>query len=325
MTDIWVLIVNYNSANFCEKAVESVAKERTSLPQRLRCIIVDNGSLDESVKKLTTLGAKPTFADWVDVLASKDNAGFGAGNNIGFQFAKQHSSFKKECFFLLLNPDAVLETDALKILLEAMSQKPRAGAMGPKILNTDGSPHPSSFRFPSWLRQGVEAIGSARIEALFPTAVSVIRDTKNNELTDWISGACMFLRGKAIPDTGFDENYFLYFEEVDLCWEIHKSGWEVWHCPSARVTHIRGQSTGWNSERDPEAPWSPHWFRSRRYFLRKRYGFFYRLACDITVGGLLLTRRILEDLGIARRRPRPKHFLFHLFGLRTSFKPREKA
>lgn len=325
MTDLWVIIVNYNSAELCRKAVESVAAERRSLALTIRCVIVDNASPDGSAKRLMTLREESSFVDWVDVLASEDNVGFGAGNNSGFRFAKMHPSFKKECFLLLLNPDATLEPLTLKTLLKSISQKPRAGAIGPRILNTDGSPHPSSFRFPTWLRQSVEALGSARIEALIPDAVSVVGETNKEECTDWLSGACILLRAIAVPEGGFDENFFLYFEEVDLCWQLHANGWEVWHCPDAHVVHARGQSTGWNSDRNPNLAWSPHWFKSRRYFLNKRYGVLYRVGCDLIVTAAHMTRRILEASRIARHRPHPQGFLFQLWGWRLSSKPREKA
>ncbi|HBN08265.1 MAG TPA: glycosyltransferase family 2 protein [Cyanobacteria bacterium UBA8530] len=222
-TDLSILIVCWNSA-------ETIAACLGSLPQGSEVIVVDNASTDATVVLV-----RENFP-WVRLIESKINLGFGSGCNL----AASHASRRN---ILLLNPDTSLSEDCLKKMLAVFEKNPDCGAVGPRVMDFSGEIELSWGRFPSILAERQrrrEQRGKNLNRDLFSVPTQV----------DWASGACLLLRFEAWEALGgFDENFFLYFEDLDLCARLKKLGWSVFYEPSAVLNHERGHSSRKNLDR----------------------------------------------------------------------------
>jgi N-acetylglucosaminyl-diphospho-decaprenol L-rhamnosyltransferase len=224
------VVVNYEAGAVL---VECVATLRSQGVAEL--VVVDNGSRDGSVDDL-----RRRFPD-VDVLTAGANLGYGAGANRGLAATRAP-------YVLVCNPDLSLPPGAVAALVEGLEADPGAAVAGPLIRTPTGERYPSARQFPSL----VDAAGHAML-GLFVPSNPFTRAYQRTDLppagggatpVDWVSGACMLVRRTAAEQVGgFDEAYFMYAEDVDLCWRIGNAGWTVLYVPAAEVTHLQGVST----------------------------------------------------------------------------------
>ena len=211
------LVVTWNSA-------DTILECLRSLPHGAEVIVVDNGSTDDTVARLQ--GSGPG----VRILEPGRNLGFGAACNLAASHARGE-------YLLLLNPDAALEPEALTILLGALEEQPGIGAIAPYIQALDGSPELSWGEDPGiwqeWRRQRAQR-GIGGVPTPPASAAKVA----------WVSGACLLARRDAWREVGgFDEGFFLYFEDLDFCKRLRRAGWSIVYEPRARAAHRRGHSS----------------------------------------------------------------------------------
>lgn len=226
---IAAVIVNYESGPALARCAEGLLAEGVS-----ELVVVDNGSTDGSVALLER--AVPEAA----VVVTGRNLGYGSAANRGV--ASTNASVVLVC-----NSDVVVAPGVLAALADAMQADPRRALAGPLIRKPDGERYPSARRFPSM----VDAAGHAAIGLFTPrnrfTRAYHQADLEREATTtdvDWVSGACFLVRRAAFEEVGgFDEAYFMYAEEVDLCWRLGRTGWRVAYVPAAEVTHLQGVST----------------------------------------------------------------------------------
>lgn len=258
--DVAVIIVNYRTPTLTLECLSALCGERHLLPG-LRAIVVDGGSGDGSA---TTLGAginRPEYQDWVSFMPLPLNGGFGWANNQAILTLARKD--EPPDFIHLLNPDTQIMKGAVATLVSELSLHPRCGAAGSLLLDSEGQPSPSAFPFPS---PGIEFVNTSQSELLgrwFGVPPRSSRSEHSVEV-DWVTGASVMFRTKALRETGlFDDGFFLYFEEVELMHRLHRRGWTVRHVPSSRVVHHEGAST-----RTVSAVAMPaYWYESRkRYF-----------------------------------------------------------
>jgi len=232
LSEIAVVICSYRSRQEVAEALRSCSASGLSDSQ---ITVVDNGS-DDGTADL--VGEQ--FPS-VRLLRLKDNLGFAAANNLAASELPGQA-------LLLLNPDALLVGEAAQAMLGALAEDPRRGAISPRIDRPDGSLDAACRRtFPSpliafWRLAGLSRLrpGSSRFGAYNLTNLPVDQPTE----VDSGSGACLLIR-RAIWDAlgGFDTGFFMYGEDLDLCWRIHQLGYTVWYEPSARVVHRKGRSS----------------------------------------------------------------------------------
>lgn len=222
------VVVNFNAGEVLQKCVASLAGEGVE-----DIIVVDNGSQDRSTAFLS--GDRPPAR----LLSSGRNIGYGAAANVGV------SNLTKE-FVFVCNPDLVVEPGALRTLLEALDDRPDAAAAGPMLVDERGEVYPSGRRFPGL----VDSLGHGFVGLFWPSNPwtrhyrLLGEDQHTARDADWVSGAGFVVRRLAFSSVGgFDESYFMYVEDVDLCWRLHKAGWAVRYEPSARAIHEQGRST----------------------------------------------------------------------------------
>jgi GT2 family glycosyltransferase len=257
-----VVIVNYRTPELTASCLGALQQERTAFAE-LRALVVDGGSGDGSVEKLTAWISRAEFTDWAELLPLRVNGGFGWANNQAIQRLTQGA--RPPHYIYLLNPDAEIEPGAVRYLAEYLNTHPGAAAVGSQLLEPDGSRTGSGFSFPSVrgeISRGARTGAVHRLLRVPPVAIDCSTATE----VDWTTGASVMLRVAALRDVGlFDEGFFLYHEELELMWRLRRAGWTVAVEPRSRVRHIGGAATGiTDSVAERRKP--PYIYRSRTRF-----------------------------------------------------------
>lgn len=275
--EVAVVIVNYRSAELTLRALASLAKEHENPALSLSVVVVENDSGD--AERLYE-GIAESYADFAQLVVSPVNGGFGAGNNLGVRTLLSQGSQAKAFHFL--NPDTVVHPGAVLALARFLQAHPRAGAVGSRFEHADGTPWPIAFRFPTPLGEIESGACLGVVSRLLKQHTVALELGEQPEQVDWLSGASMMMRREVLESVGgFDETYFLYFEETDLCLRTKQAGWQIWYVPDSRVMHIRGQSTGVTVLDDKPKRLPRYWFESRRRYFAKNHGLAYAAAADL--------------------------------------------
>ncbi len=221
------VIVNYNTRDHLLRCVASLRAEGVE-----EIVVADNGSVDGS-------GAALAAVDHAVFLPTGSNLGFGSAANVGARATTGR-------LLLVMNPDAVVEPGAVRAMVEALDRDEGLAIVGPRVDNPDGTRYPSARRFPELMvAVGHAFVGLVRPDNRFTRRYKML-DVDRDEVgeVDWVSGTCMLLRRPAFDAIGgFDTAYFMYVEDVDLCWRLHRAGWRVGYEPKARVIHTVGASS----------------------------------------------------------------------------------
>lgn len=228
-----VIIVNWHSQRFVRQCLESLYAYNSA--DELEVIVVDNASFDGCG---TMLAAE--FAG-VKFIQSAVNVGFAGANNLAAARASGE-------YILLLNPDTLLIENSMDVLLRELRALPGAGAVGCRLLNSDRSLQTSCVQaFPTILNQLIVSDYLMRLFPFWPlwgTAPLYARPPKTAKV-EVISGACMLIPKSAFRAVGgFTESYFMYSEDLDLCFKLGKAGYPVYYVPTTSIVHFGGGSTG---------------------------------------------------------------------------------
>jgi N-acetylglucosaminyl-diphospho-decaprenol L-rhamnosyltransferase len=259
-----VVTVNYRTADMVLRALPRTLQDLEGLDARV--VVVDNDSGE--YETLRDGVAEKGYADRVDVVAAERNGGFGYGNNVAIRRALAGDDPPE--YVYLLNPDAHPSPGAIPTLVEFLDSHRNVGIVGSRLHEPDGRRHPSAFRFPSVLgelerglrlRIATKVLDRWAVWTLAPASTMPV---------DWVSGASAMFRREVFETVGlFDENFFLYFEETDLCRRARSAGWPTWYCHESVVEHVQGGATGITDLRR-RVP--AYWFASRRYYFLKQGG-----------------------------------------------------
>ncbi|MFN3652442.1 MAG: glycosyltransferase family 2 protein [Armatimonadota bacterium] len=231
--DLSVVIVNWNTRELLRDCLASLWAARPHSGLETEVIVVDNASADGSAAMVAS-----EFPE-VRLIANTENRNYAAGNNQGLALASGRA-------VLLLNPDTVVPPEALPSLVRDLAEHPGAGAVSPALVYPDGRIQPSVRGFPSPAALVGELTGLAR---LFPgSALGAYRvgDLPPDRATsvDQPMASAFMLRREALDQVGFfDEQFPLFFNDVDLCYRLKQAGWEILYDPRVRVVHVGGAST----------------------------------------------------------------------------------
>lgn len=229
--DLSIIIVSWNVEALLRDCLNSIVAGQGDL--RVEVIVVDSFSADGSPDMVAT------EFPWVTLIRCQENVGFPKGNNLGI--AKAHGRY-----ILLLNPDTIIQGEALLLMVKYLETDDNVGVVGPQLHNADGSVQSSRRRFPNL------AVGFFESTWLQPYAPKKLLnhfyalDLPDNEKNDvdWVMGAALLTRQTVIAQIGgMDEAYFMYSEELDWCRRIKDAGWRVVYFPEAKITHLQGQSS----------------------------------------------------------------------------------
>jgi GT2 family glycosyltransferase/glycosyltransferase involved in cell wall biosynthesis len=270
--EVSVVIVSYNTRELLERCLNALELQEGV---GFETIVVDNASSDGSADMV-----RRRFAD-AHVIELAENAGFGAANNVASPYCRGE-------YVLLLNSDAFMEPGSLAALLAAARRHPEAGAVGPRLLNEDGTLQRSAWPFPSAGRLLLEAFGLHRpMRTLGLMEDLGTWDHATERSVDFLVGACLLVPRDALEAIGgFDEEFWLYAEEADLQRRLVARGQSALFTPEGEVTHVGGASSKFSAER------LRHFYRGQKRFLQKHGGpFAWPLGLVALLVGSALRRR----------------------------------
>jgi N-acetylglucosaminyl-diphospho-decaprenol L-rhamnosyltransferase len=268
--DLSIIIINWRSKDFLRKCLASIYANTRDVPFEI--IVIDNASFDGSEEMVHR-----EFPE-VQFIQSAENLGFARANNLGFDRSKGQN-------ILFLNPDTEVSDGAIRALLAALDSRPDAGIMGCKLLNSDLSVQTSCIQsYPTLLNQVFDADYLRRIfpkSSLWGTQ-PLYEVQEGPAKVEVVSGACLLIRREAFEKAGlFSETYFMYAEDVDVCYKVKSSGWGVYYLASATVIHHGGQS----SSKKTENNFATIMTRESLYnFMKVRRGKLYAVAFRLTLG-----------------------------------------
>lgn len=254
-----VVVVSYESRSSIEACLDSVSHD-PSVP--IETVVVDNASRDGSAE------AVRAFFPHVTVVPNVENVGFARACNQG-------AAMTRAPLLLFLNPDATLDPGALATLAALFDSRPRLGAVGPRTLGASGeiqvSTGPDLSLISEWSQRRL-VLGVARRDPRILAEVDALHSREH--AADWVSGACLMTRREAFDAvSGFDEAFFLYEEDADLCRRIRAAGYQVVFTPTAVVRHALGRSMSKTPERA-----RLEYERSHLLYYRKHAGFLSQAA-----------------------------------------------
>jgi GT2 family glycosyltransferase len=179
---------------------------------------------------------------------------------------------------------------AIEHLLEFMVAHPHVGIAGSRLEDPDGTPQRSAFRFPTIAGELDKTLRFGPVSRLLQRYVVSPPVPAQETATDWVAGASMFVRRAVFEQIGLlDEQYFMYYEEVDFCWRARRAGWPCWYVPASRVVHLVGQASGVTNTKIKRTRRPQYWFDSRRRFFVRNKGRWYSMGCDLAmISGLAL-------------------------------------
>ena len=264
-------IVNYHTEDYIIRCLRSIYKY---LPRyKFEVYIVDNGSNKEKIRKILEEFPEVKF------IKNRENVGFARACNQIFYRSRSK-------YILYLNPDTEVTEGAIDALIQFMDKHPEAGVGGAKLLYFDGDLQLSCRRFPT-----IWNVFFGR-KSIFAKYLPYNRFTRSYMLSeldyskvqevDWVVGAAIIVRKKALEEIeGFDERFFLYVEDVDLCYRLRQNGWKIYYIPDSIIKHHLGVST-------KRIMWKSRYFHNvgmYKYFLKhKKYNFIVRSILSIGLG-----------------------------------------
>ena len=253
MAKISIIILSWNTRDLLAQCLDSIEQHKGDI--QLEIIVVDNASTDGSQAMLEEKYPQITL------IINKQNLGFAKANNQAMQVAQGD-------YFLLWNSDAFATPGAIQSLLQLAEKEPRAAIIGAQLRNVDNTFQASYSPFPNQWREFLILTGLGRtiLGHAYPSLGP--EEERGPQVVNYVAGACLLVRRQAFQEVGgFDEEYFMYAEEVDWCFTMAKHGWQVWYQPEAKVIHLgRASSAGRQPQREADL------YRSRIRFFRKHYG-----------------------------------------------------
>ena len=278
--DLSIIIVNYNVKEFLQTLLHSIEKASSNITKEV--IVVDNASDDASVEFI-----KNKFQS-VNLIENKSNLGFGKANNQALEIARGE-------FILLINPDAVVSEDTFDKMISFFRENPDAGLAGCKILNADGSLQLACRRsFPGPWTSFTKVTG---LSNLFPNSKLFARynltylDENDTYEVDAISGSFMMMRKQVYKKVGgFDERFFMYGEDLDICYRVQQAGYKVYYVHSTQIIHYKGESTK-RSDLDE----TKVFYDAMHLFVKKHFSSFFLV--EIILRTAIALRKVFAFLG----------------------------
>ena len=260
--DFSVVIVSWNVRKLLQDCLESIYR-LPAAEQPRAVFVVDNASNDGTVQMVQT-----NFPQ-VQLIANQENRGYAAANNQALAQIPNGD-------VLLLNPDTLVHAGAFPRMLQAFADHPKAGIVGSKLLNVDGSVQPSVRQLPTVSALAAIALKFQHFWPGFPPLAKYMArglDTEREQAVGQVMGAAFLIRRSVISQIGLlDEGFHVWFEEVDFCKRAADADWETWYVPTAHVTHVGGQSFA----QQPSVLKQRTWYQSVMHYSRKHFSFFSR-------------------------------------------------
>lgn len=288
--DLSISIVNYNTGNLLSNCLNSIIKNTHLIIYEI--IVVDNNSTDNSINQI-----KINFPN-ITIIENKENFGFTRANNQAFKEAKGR-------YFLLLNPDTLVLDGALDKMVAYLDTNSEVGIVGSKILDGKGEIKREAWnwKFPNLLAYILDPLCRFKfqyklLKFIWPknnlNIFDAFRDYNKTQEVDWVCGCCLMIRSPLWHELeGMDEEFFMYSEELDLCFRAKKKGWRVMYYPDTEIIHFGGEGIMTPGKKIEE-------LKSGYLFIRKHYGLFSLILWKI-FRGTGITLRLIKYLIFKRK------------------------
>jgi N-acetylglucosaminyl-diphospho-decaprenol L-rhamnosyltransferase len=281
--DLSIIIVNYNHSHMLKDCLESV--NRTVKKIQFEIILIDNSSQDEGLEAI--LKHYPETR----LINNLKNVGFACANNQGAKIASSD-------FLFFINPDTIMTEGTVESMLDYIRLDSSIGILAPKVLNPDQTIQYSCRRFPTvWSGLFNRYSLTTRLFPSNPYSTNYLMLDYSHDSTrsvDWVSGCCMMINNSAFKQVkGFDENYFLFIEDVDICQVIKKKGFRIVYFPEAKIFHKISSS---NSRLTPQTIIKRH--QGMIYYNQKHFktNFIVRYMINSTIMARCLLQILLNTL-----------------------------
>ncbi|HEX2963133.1 MAG TPA: glycosyltransferase [Ignavibacteriales bacterium] len=283
MIDLSVIIVNFNVKEFLQNLLGSIQKSTGNISTEV--IVIDNASDDGSVEIL-----REKFP-WVKLIASEKNLGFGRANNLGLEISQGK-------YILLINPDTIVQEDTFQKLISFFEKTPDAGLAGCKVLNSDGTLQLACRRgFPGPWTSFTKVTGLSKLfpkSRLFARYNMTYLDENETYEVDAISGAFMMLKREVYEKVGgFDCQFFMYGEDLDLCYRIQKAGYKVYYVHDTQIIHYKGESTKRSSLDETRV-----FYEAMHLFVKKHFSSSFMV--EIILRFAIIIRQLFASLNVYR-------------------------
>ncbi len=292
-----IVIVNYRITDLTIDCLRSLSSQIESVPTA-RVAVCENGTGGDAAERLRRTIEQEDWGHWVSLTSVHPNRGFTGGNNAILQPALEWPDPPQ--YFLLLNADTTVRSNALKALVDFMDRHPEVGIAGSRMESLEGIPRSTAFRFHNVLSEFDRGLRLGIVSKLLSRWLIAGPLPEAPCQTDWTSGASMIIRREVFHTIGLlDEGYYTYFDDIDFCFNANKAGWPTWCVPDSHVMHLSGQSTGVTA-RETRAKRRPkYWFEARRRYFLKNHGPVYAAMVDAAfIAGLTIwrLRRLIQRL-----------------------------
>lgn len=290
--DLSIIIVSWNTCDLLAQCLESVSHDiRALCPLRVETLVVDNASTDGSAQMV-----REQFP-WVQLIENQTNVGFAPANNQAIRRSRGR-------YVLLLNPDTDVKPGALVALVRFLDGHLGAGAAGARLLNPDSTLQISCYPAPTLSREFWYLF---HLDVLLPYATYRMAswDLETPRAVDVLQGACLIIRREVLDQVGLlDENYFIYSEEVDLCYRMEQAGWRLYWVPQAQVVHYGGQST-----HQAAAEMFLRLYQGKLLYFRKHHGRLAGQVYKLILVVAALTRLLISPLVWLESQPQRQRHL----------------
>jgi GT2 family glycosyltransferase len=296
--DLSIIIVTYNSSPFIEGCLRSLQEPMKDIDHEI--VVVDNASTDETCR-LIQEGSPHAV-----LVRSPTNVGFAKANNLGLRRARGE-------FILLVNPDTLWKRGDIKRAIQFLRTRPEIGALGCRLILEEGTWQKSHGHFPTFCRELKEAFYLPR---LFPgrewsTGMFIYQERFGPGPVDWVSATFLLCPRKVALDIGgFDEQYFMYYEDIDLSKTIRGTGKEVYYYPEIEITHYQRMPSLYDFGESPYLYFDKHF--GTAFAKRLRYVLLFKTLLRVSLFGILT---LVSGKGVLKEKLRTnfKTFEYHLF------------
>ena len=262
--EVAIIILNYKTPKLVVDCLDSISKSANF--KDFYVVVVDNNSGDSSVKEIAAAINKNNWGSWVELVAAKENGGFSYGNNLGISSINAN-------YYLLLNSDTIIVEQAIYKLYEFANMNSSASIVSPRLIWPDGELQTNGFRDIHPLSELVRAAKIGIISKLLKRYLIPVEPCLEVTHPDWVCFACVLIKKEVLDIVGcLDENYFMYYEDVDYCRRAKQAGFEIATCPDAKVIHLNGGSSGINNKKRSLSSLPDYYYRSRMRYFREHYG-----------------------------------------------------
>jgi GT2 family glycosyltransferase len=313
---IGVVIVNYKTADLTLGCVESLRGQLDMESDHI--IIIDNGSGKAEIRVMEDALDRMEMARFATVIALKNNRGFSSGNNRGI---------REICakYYLLANSDTIFLHGAVTGLLDAAARNPGAGIFSPRLESPDGEAQVSCFRYKTPLSEMIRAADTGAITSLLRRFNVPILPIDCPAYPEWTSFACVLIRAETFERVGLlDENYFMYYEDMDYCLRARSSGIDIVNWPYSHVVHLQGRSSDIEASSLSGKKLPDFYYHSRSWYYLKHYGkmgLLFANICWLAGRSVSLMRQISNN----KERPVPQAEYLGIWKMKRASTPKHSG